>query len=264
MRPNEPGEPRRAPGVLYEARGPVAWITFNRPHVLNAGDAPWVADFEQAFERLAAARDLRVAVFTGAGRAFSTGLDLTALAHGDLRMEHLVRWETVMTAIERLDCLTIAGINGHCIGGGLQIALVCDYRLASDTALIGLPAVKECLIPSMAVYRLPRLIGAGRAAELIITGELIGAERAEAIGLVHRAVKPADYDGALAETIERFLAVPGSSARACKRLMRGAFDLGFDDFLEAMRGEMRACLASEDHRQAMAVIRRERTSRPEE
>ena len=254
MRPPEPC-------VLYEARGAVAWITFNRPHVLNAGDPTWVTDFECALERLAAARDVRVAVFTGAGRAFSTGLDLNALASGELRMEHLVRWETVMTAIERLDCLTLAALNGHCIGGGLQIALVCDYRLAVDTARIGLPAVKECLIPSMALYRLPRVIGAGRAAELILGGDLIGAERAEAIGLVHRVVKPADYEGALAETVERFLAVPVVSSRACKRLLRGAFDASFDEFLEAMRAEMRACFDSDEHREAMAAIRQERMAR---
>jgi len=251
-------------GVLYEAHGPIAHITFNRPHVLNAGDAAWVGDFEGACERLAAARDVRVAVFTGAGRAFSTGIDLTALANGEVPMETFVRWESVMTAIERLECLTVAAINGHCLGGGLQIALVCDYRLATDTARVGLPAVKECLIPSMALYRLPRLIGAARAAELILTGDLISAERAESIGLVHRVVKPADYEGAVAETVERFLAVPPSSARACKRLLRRAFDLGFDEFLDAMRAELRGCLASEDHREAMAAIRRERASRGKE
>jgi enoyl-CoA hydratase/carnithine racemase len=252
----------REAGVLYEAHGGVARITFNRPHVLNAGDPGWVADFERAFERLAADGGIRVAVLTGAGRAFSTGLDLHALADGELRLEHLVRWESVMTAIERLDCLTIAAINGHCIGGGLQIALVCDYRLASDTARVGLPAVRECLIPSMAVYRLPRLIGAGRAAELIITGELITAERAEAIGLVNKVVKPADYESAVAETIERFLAVPTSSARACKRLLHGAFDLPFDEFRAAMQAELGGCLASDEHRAAMAVIRQERSARP--
>jgi enoyl-CoA hydratase len=243
-------------GVLYEAKGPVARITFNRPGVLNAGDAAWVGDFETAFERLASAPDVRVAVLTGSGRAFSTGIDLTALAHGGIQMEHFVRWEAVMTAIERLDCLTIAAINGHCLGGGLQIALVCDYRLASEGALIGLPAVKECLIPSMALYRLPRLIGAARAAELILTGDLISAKRAAEFGLLNRVVEAGEFETALEETIDRFLQLPGSSTRACKRLLSRAFDLGFEEFLEAMRAELRACLASHDHREAMAAIRR--------
>jgi enoyl-CoA hydratase len=245
-------------GVLYEATGFVARFTFNRPLVLNAGDAAWVGDFEAAFERLARAPDIRVAVFTGAGRAFSSGIDLTALAHGEIQMEHFVRWEAVMTAIERLDCLTIAAINGHCLGGGLQIALVCDYRLASDTALLGLPAVKECLIPSMALQRLPRLIGLARAQELILTGELISAERAEAIGLLHRVAKAIEFERAVEETVERFLGLPSASTRACKRLLRQAFDLEPERFIEAMRAELRACLVSEDHRAAMAAIRREK------
>jgi enoyl-CoA hydratase/carnithine racemase len=81
---------------------------------------------------------------------------------------------------------------------------------------------------------------------------------------VHRVAKPSDYDGTVAEAVERFLAVPRSSAQACKRLLRQAFDLGFDDFLEAMRTEFRGCLASDDHREAMAAIRRERASRGKE
>src|SRR5436309_15553313 len=87
-----------------------------------------------------------------------------------------------MIAIEQMDRLFVAGINGHCLGGGLQLALVCDYRLASHAARLGLPAGKERLIPSMALYRLPRLIGAARARELILLGEPIDAPTAEPYG----------------------------------------------------------------------------------
>src|SRR5207249_2472887 len=85
----------------------------------------------------------------------------------------------IMPARERMDALFIAAINGHCLGGGLQLALVCDYRLASADARLGLPAVKERLIPSMSLYRLPRLIGLARAQELILLGEPIDARQAE-------------------------------------------------------------------------------------
>src|SRR5262249_57116323 len=88
------------------------------------------------------------------------GVDLGALASGAFGLADFVAWEDAMTVIERMDRLFVAAINGHCLGGGLQLALVCDYRLASDTASLGLPAVKECLIPSMALYRLPPLIRA--------------------------------------------------------------------------------------------------------
>ena len=163
-----------------------------------------------------------------------------------------------MTATERMDRLFIAAINGHCLGGGLQLALVCDYRLASATALLGLPAVKECLIPSMALYRLPRLIGAARARELILLGEPIGATEAERYGLVNRVVAPAEFERALDETVGKLLALPAASVRASKRLTARAFDLDFDAFRRDMQAEFAACLDSDDHRRAMAAIRARR------
>src|SRR5207237_3423328 len=132
-------------------------------------------------------------------------------------------WEDAMVALEQLPAMVIAGINGHCLGGGLQLALVCDYRVASETALLGLPAVKECLIPSMSLYRLPRMIGLARAKELILLGEPIAARTAERYGLVNRVVAPADFPGALADTAARLLALPPSRVRAGKRLPTRAF-----------------------------------------
>src|SRR4030095_12531853 len=133
---------------------------------------------------IAAAPHVRVVALTGAGRAFCTGVDLTELAAGHFGLEDFIAWEDAMIAIERMDRLFVAGINGHCLGGGLQLALVCDYRLASEDALLGLPAVKECLIPSLALYRLAPLIGAGRVKELMLLGEPITAREGERIGLV--------------------------------------------------------------------------------
>jgi len=169
--------------VRLDLDGPVARITLNRPEVLNAGDPGWVAELTDVVARVGSLRALRVAVITGAGRAFSTGVDLRSLAAGEMTLPHFVAWEDAMTAIERMSLPFIAAINGHCLGGGLQLALVCDYRLAAADAVIGLPAVKECLIPSMALYRLPRLIGAARAREMILIGEPISAARAADYGL---------------------------------------------------------------------------------
>src|SRR3989441_11408282 len=109
-----------------------------------------------------------------------------------------------MTAMERMDKLFVAGINGHCLGGGLQLALVCDYRLASDEALLGLPAGKECLIPSMALYRLPRLIGLARAKELILLGEPVSARTAGDYGPRNPGVAPARFPPAPGGTGARF------------------------------------------------------------
>ncbi|MGH7416268.1 MAG: enoyl-CoA hydratase/isomerase family protein [Candidatus Rokuibacteriota bacterium] len=246
------------PAIRLAIEGPVARITMNRPEVLNAGDPGWVAELNDAVARIGARADLRVAVITGAGRAFSTGVDLKSLAAGQMTLAHFVAWEDAMTAIERMPLPFIAAINGHCLGGGLQIALVCDYRLACADASIGLPAVKECLIPSMALYRLPRLIGAARARELILTGDPITAPRAEQYGLVDRVVPAADFSRAVDECLERFLALPATSVRVSKRLLARAFDLPFDAFRREMEAGLRLCLDSAEHRAAMDEIRRRR------
>ena len=247
-----------APTIRLEFDGAVARLTLDRPHVLNAGDASFAADLHRAVTELARRTDVRVVVLIGAGRAFSTGVDLKSLARGDFHFADFVLWEDAMTAMERLPMLFIAGINGHCLGGGLQLTLVCDYRLASEDALLGLPAVKECLIPSMALYRLPRLIGAARARELILLGESISARQAERYGLVNRVVPAAGFSSALDETVARFLALPASSVLASKRLAARAFDLDFDPFRKEMEAEFRVCLDSPEHRAAMAAIRRDK------
>ena len=246
------------PSVRLDLDGPVARITLNRPEVLNAGDPGWVAELTDVVARVGALRDLRVAVITGAGRAFSTGVDLRSLAGGEMTLPHFVAWEDAMTAIERMSLPFIAAINGHCLGGGLQLALVCDYRLAAADAVIGLPAVKECLIPSMALYRLPRLIGAARAREMILTGEPISAARAEQVGLVNRVVPASELPRALDECIGCFLALPATSVGVSKHLLARAFDLPFDAFRREMEAGFRLCLDSAEHHAAMDEIRRRR------
>jgi enoyl-CoA hydratase/carnithine racemase len=246
------------PSVRLDLDGPVARVTLNRPEVLNAGDPAWVAELTDVVARIGANRDLRVAVITGAGRAFSTGVDLGSLAAGEMTLPRFVAWEDAMTAIEHMPLPFIAAINGHCLGGGLQLALVCDYRLASEDAVIGLPAVKECLIPSMALYRLPRLIGAARAREMILTGEPISAVRAEQVGLVSRVVPAPEFPRALDDCVEGFLALPATAVAVSKSLLARAFDLPFDAFRREMQAGFRLCLDSPEHRAAMDEIRRRR------
>jgi len=241
--------------MRLETKGPVARLTLERPEVLNAGDRQFVLDLNEAVREIGARGDVRVVVLTGAGRAFSTGVDLKALAAGAVGLADFIAWEDAMTAIERMDKLFVAAINGHCLGGGLQIALVCDYRLASEDALLGLPAVKEGLIPSMALYRLPRLIGLAPARKLILLGEPVEAREAERYGLVDRVVPAADFPRAVDETVEKLLALPPASVRASKALAGRAFDMEFDAFRREMERRLAECLASDEHRRAMDAIR---------
>ena len=244
--------------IRLVVEGAVARVTLDRPEVLNAGNEEWVRDLGEVVARIARAPDVRVVVLTGAGRAFSTGVDLDALASGSFGLADFVAWEDAMVAIERMDRLFVAGINGYCLGGGLQLALVCDYRLASDAARLGLPAVKECLIPSMSLYRLPRLIGGARARELILLGEPIDAPTAERYGLVNRTVAAADFERELDATVQKFLALPPASVRASKVLAARAFDLEFDAFRREMETHFKVCLDSDEHKRAMDAIRARR------
>jgi enoyl-CoA hydratase/carnithine racemase len=253
-----PNPPVPDASIRLDIEGALARVTLDRPEVLNAGDAAWVRDLNAVVSRLAAEPDVRVVVLTGAGRAFCTGVDLKALAGGSFGLDDFVAWEDAMVAIERMDKLFVAGIHGYCLGGGLQLTLVCDYRLASDDAVLGLPAVKECLIPSLALYRLPRLIGAARATELILLGEPITAREAERVGLVNRVVPAGEFPTALDAVVEKFLALPQTSVRASKRLTARAFDLDLDTFRRAMEAEFKHCLASDDHRRAMEALRGKR------
>jgi enoyl-CoA hydratase/carnithine racemase len=248
--------------IRLEIEGPLARVTLDRPDVLNAGNAAWVRDLGAVVARIEHAPDVRVVVLTGAGRAFCTGVDLDALATGAFQLDDFIAWEDAMVAIERMDRLFVAGINGHCLGGGLQLALVCDYRLASADALLGLPAVKECLIPSMSLYRLPRLIGAARARELILLGEPIDAATGERFGVVNRVVPAVDFGRELEATTQKFLALPPASARASKLLTARAFDLQFDAFRREMQAHFKVCLNSEEHRAAMQAVRERRSATP--
>jgi enoyl-CoA hydratase/carnithine racemase len=214
-----------------------------------------VADLVEAVDLLARASEVRVAVVTGAGRAFCTGVDLKALAGGRFGLADFVAWEDAMTAIERMDVVFVAAINGHCLGGGLQLALVCDYRVTTSDALLGLPAVKECLIPSMSLFRLPRLIGLARARELILLGEPVTAATAERYGLVNKVVPAAGLAAEVDDVVSRFLAAPRASVSASKQLTGQAFDLGFDAFRAEMQARFAECLASDEHAAAMARLR---------
>ena len=249
--------------MRLEITDEVARLTLDRPDVLNAGNREWVRDLGEAVSRIGDARGVRVAVITGAGRAFCTGVDLGALARGEFGFPDFRAWEDAMVTIEDMNTVFVAAINGHALGGGLQLALVCDYRLASDAALIGLPAVKEGLIPSLALYRLPRLVGLARARELILLGENISAREAERLNVVNRVVPAAEFAEAVESTVKRFLALPATTVRASKRLTGLAFDLDRDPFRERRNAALEPMLDSPEHKAAMAAFRHGRPARPE-
>jgi enoyl-CoA hydratase/carnithine racemase len=236
--------------IEVHKRGPIGEIRLNRPGVLNAQGCDWPDDMLAASREMQQDSSVRVVLLTGQGRAFCSGLDLTDLAAGEIPGAWFHRAELAFRAIETLDKPVIAGVQGYCLGGGLQLIISCDVRIAADDAVLGLPAVREAFLPGMGTYRLPRLIGAGWARHLILSGENIGAEEAYRIGLVNRVVPRADLERELAAWAARYLEVPRPSLIWAKRLTLQAFDLAFEEFLAEMDGAMEAVLASEEHRTA--------------
>jgi enoyl-CoA hydratase/carnithine racemase len=121
----------------------VGTVVLNRPDVLNCANEQWARDLNAIIDDLATREQLRVVVLRGAGRAFCSGIDLTALSRGEIGMTFFRNWEMALRKLEELDSIVIAAVHSHCIGGGLQVALACDLRVARDDARFGITAVRE-------------------------------------------------------------------------------------------------------------------------
>ena len=190
--------------LQYEKKGSIAYVTVNRPKVLNALNTPTWTDLRTAFEDAKADTSVHGVILTGAGdKAFIAGADISELAHVDAyEAEESSRFgQGVLDLIENIGKPVIAAINGFALGGGCETAMACTMRIAAEHARFGQPEVKLGLLPGGGgTQRLPRLVGKGRALQLILTGETISAQEAYRIGLVNEVVPAANLI-ARAETI---------------------------------------------------------------
>ncbi len=182
--------------ILYEKKNAIAYVTVNRPKVLNALNMATMEELRQAFHAIKQDREARVVIFTGSGeKAFIAGADIGELAKNDpiQAKEYTHRGQSVLNLIENCGKPVIACINGFALGGGCEIAMACTMRLASENAKLGQPEVKLGIIPGYGgTQRLPRLVGKGRAMQLVLAGEMIGAQEAQRMGLVNEVVASAE------------------------------------------------------------------------
>jgi enoyl-CoA hydratase len=182
--------------LLLERDGAVAIVTINRPQVLNALNTQTIDDLRRAILDLKSDESVRVVVLTGAGeKAFVAGADINELAVQTPTggREHALTGQHVFDLVENMGKPVIAAINGYALGGGCELAMACTLRLAADTAKLGQPEISLGLLPGYAgTQRLPRLVGKGRAMEIILTGTPITADEALRIGLVNRVYPAAD------------------------------------------------------------------------
>jgi enoyl-CoA hydratase/carnithine racemase len=182
--------------LLFDKRDQIAYVTVNRPKVLNALNMETMEELRRAFTAAKEDPAVRVVIFTGSGeKAFIAGADIGELAKHDAisGKEYTHRGQSVLDLIENLGKPVIACINGFALGGGCEIAMACAMRLASDNAKLGQPEVKLGIIPGYGgTQRLPRLVGKGIAMQLVLSGEMISAQEALRIGLVNEVTPPAE------------------------------------------------------------------------
>jgi enoyl-CoA hydratase len=220
--------------LLVERRGRVAVITINRPQKLNALNIQTRAEGAAALEELREDESVRVVVITGAGeKAFVAGADIgefegrTAVSQRDVMTAR-----SLFTAVDTFPKPVIAMINGFCLGGGCELALSCDIRVASETARFGQPEINLGIIPGGGgTQRLTRLVGEGKAMELILTGDMIDAQHAYSLGLVNLVVPAADLEAKTLELANRIAEKSPVALRMAKEAVKTAARANLDEGL---------------------------------
>ena len=250
--------------IIFERNGPVATITLNRPEKMNALDPATYEEITQAFADIERDRDILVGIITGAGdRAFTAGADLKLMHTGDesggggggewapWRPD---RWDFGLTTSKPL----IAAVNGYALAGGLELALICDIRIASPNAIFGTPEVKWNLLHGFGAYRLPRIISLSHAMEMLLTGEFIDAETALRIGLISRIV-PTDELMPEAERVAARIAANGPMAvRMTKELVLNGLTATPGEHFRLMKEYYARVDATADQAEGLQAFREKR------
>jgi enoyl-CoA hydratase/carnithine racemase len=249
--------------VQYDKKGSIAYVTVNRPKVLNALNTPTWTDLQAAFEDAKADASVHGVILTGAGdKAFIAGADISELAHVDAYdAEESSRFgQSVLNFIENLGKPVIAAVNGFALGGGCETAMACTMRIAAEHARFGQPEVKLGLLPGGGgTQRLPRLVGKGRALQLILTGETISAQEAYRIGLVNEVVSAA----ALIDRAEKILKQIAGNAPIAVKFSLEAANKGMEssqsEGLALEASYFGICAATEDKKEGTSAFLEKRT-----
>lgn len=218
--------------MRLEKEGKLAWLTFTREDHLNAMNNAGVDQINRIAMALREDSDVRVVIIRGAGRAFCTGIDLKELAADRIEMNYHLCWEQALRLFETMEKLVIVGMHGYCLGGALQLALAADIRIGTVECQIGLPAIKESLIPGLATMRLPRYIGWGRAKKMILGGQNIDGREALRIGLVDHIVSEENFFSHLDQIADDYLTACSVGTRMSKLATNQAFDLNYETLLQ--------------------------------
>ena len=248
--------------IIYEKSGGVATVTLNRPEALNAFSKDVVEEVFLALEDVRNDENVRVLILTGAGeKAFSAGADIKAMVGMTaLKARELsLMGEKLCLALENLEKPVIAAINGYALGGGLEVAMSCDLRLASENARMGQTEINIGLIPGWGgTQRLTRLVGRTKAKELVFTGKMIDAKTAEQLGLVNMVV-PADKFREMVRQFASELATKAPVAlKVAKAVINKGADISLDSALALEREGFGVVASSEDLKEGVSAFTEKR------
>ena len=249
--------------VLYEKKSGIAYVTLNRPKVLNALNKKAIEELRGAFEDARDDSEVHGVIFTGAGdKAFIAGADINEVATDTpvQAEEKTRRGQELMSLIENLGKPVIAAVNGFALGGGCEAALASTIRLAAENARFGLPEVKLGILPGYGgTQRLPRLVGKGVALHLILTGGMIGAQEAYRIGLVNEVVTPAELIGRAEAILQQIGANAPLSVKYALQAANNIVETSQSEGLQLEAAYFGLCAATEDKKEGTSAFIEKRT-----
>ena len=238
----------------------MAVITLNRPDVLNALNMEILQEIDSVLEEIRKDNKIRAVVIMGAGRAFSSGADLAGPTGEEEIKERIEFGQKVYDKIEEFDKPVVAAIHGYCLAGGLELALACDIRIAAEDARFGLVETNVGLLPAWGgVMRLPRVVGRGYAAEMVLTAQRIDAKEAYRIGLVNKVVPPDELRSTAMWTAGTLATKAPIPVRLAKKIMAKSLEISMKEGNNLMTEGGVTCAKSEDIIEGVSAMFEKRT-----
>lgn len=251
--------------LLLDVKETIATLTINRPSALNALNAATLTELHSCLRNLATMSEVQVVILTGAGeRAFVAGADIAFMQRLSPREARAfaLQGQEVLQLVETMPKPVIGAINGFALGGGCELAMACDFRLASENARFGQPEINLGIMPGFGgTQRLARLIGKGRAAELLFTGDMLEADEAHRIGLINRVVPSADLLSACCEIAAKITAKGQVAMEFCKEALNNGLEMDLERACHFEADLFALCFSTADQQEGMTAFLEKRAAR---
>lgn len=250
--------------IILEKDQKIARLTLNRPEAMNSMNMAMFEELEAAFKEVMSDTETRVLIVTGRGRAFSAGADFSLVSSlsklpSKEFIEKIRYFQSVITLLEEMEKIVIAAINGYALGGGLDLALACDLRIAVENARLGEQYVKVGIMPDLGgTQRLPRLVGLAKAKEMIFLGEMIDAREAQQLGLINRVIAEDAFESEVMALARGIGAGPSVAIGLAKKAINNGLAKNIKDGLELEAYGQNLCMQTEDVKEGIAAFREKR------